>query len=76
MDSNAVEPLRCPRCGQIVVSRKFPHCTNCGETLPAAWIMTEAQRKEVETLDRHAAAQHEAQMKFIQTMPSQDLRRG
>ena len=76
MNTDSPEPLRCPKCAQIVVSRKFPRCTACGEPLPAPWIMTGAQRTEVETLDRHAAAEHEAQMKFIRTMPSQDLRRG
>lgn len=62
---------RCPHCNQVVVSRKFPSCTSCGAELPSDWVMTEQQKEEVNKINEHNAAHHEASMKYHALMSAQ-----
>jgi hypothetical protein len=67
---------RCPNCNQIIVSKKFTTCTTCGFELPKELVMTEEQKKSVEQIDHHSSDKFEENMKFIRSMPCQDIRSG
>ena len=58
-----MEPLRCPACQALVMSRRSPVCTTCREPLPAEWVMSPAQAAKVKALDQEARANHQASMK-------------
>jgi hypothetical protein len=64
MDQPA-QPLRCPHCQALVVDRRFPNCTTCGQALPAEWVMSKAQAAKMMKIDAQARALHTQEMRNL-----------
>jgi hypothetical protein len=67
-------PHRCPKCRSLVVDRRSPVCTTCRTALPADWVMTPRQVKNVQAIDLAAKAEHLVVMKRLDAVKtSEDL---
>jgi DNA-directed RNA polymerase subunit N (RpoN/RPB10) len=55
-------PLRCLKCGALVVDRRSANCTTCAEPLPADWVLSPGQVEKLAAIDQAARAEHAAAM--------------
>ncbi len=58
-------PLRCPKCNAQVVDRRSPVCTTCRQALPAGWVMTREQARNVAKIDAQSRALHAEEMRKL-----------